>query len=101
MVVGWLVGPDDLRGPKGSRVLCLGNGLKWCQGSSGWILGDIYFPKELKHTSTGCPGSGGVTIPGGAQGAWRGGTEGCMVSGLGGMGWGSQRSSPTRMILSF
>lgn len=65
---GLVVGPGGLRGLTGSWVLRIGNGLKWCWGSSGWILGESHSLKELKCTRTGCPGSGGVAVPGGVKG---------------------------------
>jgi len=34
-----------------------GNGLKLCQGGSGWILGKISSLKEQSGTGMGCPGS--------------------------------------------
>ena len=37
----------------------------------------------------GCPGGGGVTVPGGAPELWGCGTEGC-GDGHGGVGWGSE-----------
>jgi len=46
------------------------------EGSS-WVLGKISSPQEWSSIGTGCPGSGGVTIPGVVQEWWRCGTEGC------------------------
>ena len=42
-----------------------GDGLKLCQGGSGWILGKPYSPKEWCCSAQAAQGGGGVTIPGG------------------------------------
>jgi len=56
--------------------LSRGNGLKFCRGGSGWILGNISSLKEWSGTGTAALGCDRVTIPGGAPELWRCGTEG-------------------------
>jgi len=45
------------------------------RGGSGWLLGNISSQKEWSGRGMGCPGSGGVTIPGGVPDLWRCGME--------------------------
>lgn len=45
--------------------------------TSGWILGRISSKERVVMHWHCCPGSGGVTIPGGVLEPWRCGTEGC------------------------
>jgi len=53
---------------------------------------------KVDEVLNGCPGSGGVTVPGGVPEPWGYGTEGCEQWRWGWM-WRSEQSYPTVMIL--
>jgi len=53
-----------------------GKGLKLCQERFRLYIKKNFFSKEVLRHWHSCPGSGGVTVPGGVQRMWRCGTEG-------------------------
>ena len=76
--------------------------LNCARGDSVWLLGKTS-QKERCCSGTAAQGGGVVTVPGGVQGTWRCGTEGCGQWAWLGMGWGwawwSQCSFPALMVL--
>lgn len=65
-----------------------GTGLKLHREGLDWIEGKMFWLKGWSGIGRGCPGSGGVTIPGSAQKALACGTWGCgVVLNMAGLRW--------------
>jgi len=62
--------------PQALREGLKGNGLKLCQGLFSLDIKKHFFSGRVVMQWHSCPGSGGVTVPGGVPEPWRCGTEG-------------------------